>query len=488
MSVLKSILKSADMCRWDHKVRDYLESVGSTNHIDRSSLSGKMPEGELEILGKESAAEITKEKSFKESVSELETVFSGEFETGKRTEVKEAFELVERSVGDANNTQVRLKEKENLDLTCTSGDSSGMKCEGGAYGREESVEKTGGDEEGSEAATHKEVESGPTLAGLMPGATANSESELLNQKMCENSSVTVREDRAVGSGTTSPQNTGNPSDISPLETAVSESTSPQNTGNPSDISPLETAVSESTSPQNTGNPSDISPLQTAVSESTSPQNTRNPSDISPLQTALSESTSPQNTGNPNDISPLEIALSESTSLQNTGNPSDISPLETTLSESTLPQNTGNLSDISPLQTALSESTSLQNTGNPNDGSTAQSAPSECLNPVKDIQAERKLASALRLACKALPWQRILELASPSVTSLQLMRSLPSKESNLGSLMRGLVNLRELDLSGNQLGPQGFRVICLAVSRNSSLRSLNLANNQGDTDSSVSMAL
>ena len=381
-----------------------------------------MPEGDLEILGKESAAEITKEKSFKESVSELETVVSDEFEAGKRTEVKEAFDLVERSVGDANNTQVRLKEKENLDLTCTSGDSSGMKCEGGANGREESVEKTEDDEEGSEAATHKEVESRLTLAGLMPGATVNSESELLNQKMCEDSSVTVREDRAVGSGTTSPQNTGNPSDISPLETAVSESTSPQNTGNPSDISPLETA------------------------------------------------------------------LSESTSLQNTGNPSDISPLETTLSESTSLQNTGNPCDISPLETALNESTSPQNTGNPNDGSTAQSAPSECLNPVKDIQAERKLASALRLACKALPWQRILELASPSVTSLQLMRSLPSKESNLGSLMRGLVNLRELDLSGNQLGPQGFRVICLAVSRNSSLRSLNLANNQGDTDSSVSMAL
>ena len=376
-----------------------------------------MPEGELEILGKESAAEITKEKSFKQSVSELETVFSDEFEAGKRTEVKEAFELVERTVGEANNTEVRLKENENLDLTCTSGDSSGMKCEGGANGREESVEKTGGDEEGSEAVTHKEVESGPTLAGLMPGATANSESELLNQKMCEDFSVTVRGDKS-----TSPQNTGNPSDISPLETALSESTSPQNTGNPSDISPLETALSESTSPQNTGNPSDISPLETALSESTSPQNTGNPSDISPLETALSESTAPQNTGNPND------------------------------------------------------------------GSTAQSAPSECLNPVKDIQAERKLASALRLACKALPWQRILELASPSVTSLQLMRSLPSKESNLGSLMRGLVNLRELDLSGNQLGPQGFRVICLAVSRNSSLRSLNLANNQGDTDSSVSMAL
>ena len=407
--------------------------------MDRSSLPGKMPDGELEILGKESAAEITKEKSFKESVSELETVFSGEFETGKRTEVKEAFELVERSVSHANNTQVRLKEKENLDLTCTSGDSSGMKCEGGAYGREESVEKTEDDEEGSEAATHKEVESRLTLAGLMPGATVNSESELLNQKMCEDFSVTVRGDK---------------------------STSPQNTGNPSDISPLETAVSESTSPQNTGNPSDISPLETALSESTSPQNTGNPSDISPLETTLSESTSPQNTGNPSDISPLETTLSESTSLQNTGNPCDISPLET----------------------ALNESTSPQNTGNPNDGSTAQSAPSECLNPVKDIQAERKLASALRLACKALPWQRILELASPSVTSLQLMRSLPSKESNLGSLMRGLVNLRELDLSGNQLGPQGFRVICLAVSRNSSLRSLNLANNQGDTDSSVSMAL
>ena len=104
-------------------------------------------------------------------------------------------------------------------------------------------------------------------------------------------------------------------------------------------------------------------------------------------------------------------------------------------------------------------------------------------PIRDEKAEVRLATVLRFACQRLPPEHILEFALPGITAVQLrhaVRGLP-----LSKLLTRLTSLQELDLSGNQMGPQAFRVVCLSMRRNSTLKSLNLANNGGDTDSSVS---
>ena len=105
---------------------------------------------------------------------------------------------------------------------------------------------------------------------------------------------------------------------------------------------------------------------------------------------------------------------------------------------------------------------------------------------RDINAENRLILALRLSCKLSPGNLVKALDTASVMSLHLMRSLSPGEVSVTKLLQKLPNLSELDLSGNLLGPQGFRVVCLALCRNKTLMTLNLANNLADTDSSVSI--
>ena len=49
-------------------------------------------------------------------------------------------------------------------------------------------------------------------------------------------------------------------------------------------------------------------------------------------------------------------------------------------------------------------------------------------------------------------------------------------------------LQEVDISGNNIGPQGFRAIILGLCNNSTITSLNISNNMADTDSSVNYDL
>jgi len=42
------------------------------------------------------------------------------------------------------------------------------------------------------------------------------------------------------------------------------------------------------------------------------------------------------------------------------------------------------------------------------------------------------------------------------------------------------------LSFNDMGPQGFRAVCIAMCSNSSILSLSLSDNKADTDSAVSI--
>lgn len=106
-------------------------------------------------------------------------------------------------------------------------------------------------------------------------------------------------------------------------------------------------------------------------------------------------------------------------------------------------------------------------------------------PSRDIEAENRLITALRLSCKLSPGHLVRALDVKGVVSIHLLRSLSPGVVTIAELVHKLVYLTDLDLSGNLLGPQGFRVICLALRTNNTLKCLNLANNLADTDSSVS---
>ena len=106
-------------------------------------------------------------------------------------------------------------------------------------------------------------------------------------------------------------------------------------------------------------------------------------------------------------------------------------------------------------------------------------------PSRDTDAENRLITALRLSCKLSPGNLVKDLDVKGVMSVHLLRSLSPGVVTVAELVHKLLYLTELDLSGNLLGPQGFRVICLALRRNTTLKCLNLANNLADTDSSVS---
>ena len=111
---------------------------------------------------------------------------------------------------------------------------------------------------------------------------------------------------------------------------------------------------------------------------------------------------------------------------------------------------------------------------------------EKILPSRDIDAEHRLTAALRLTCKLYPGHLVRDLDTKGVMALHLMCSLSPGVITVAELVQKLANLTELDLSGNLLGPQGFRVICLSLTRNTTLKVLNLANNLADTDSSVSI--
>lgn len=49
----------------------------------------------------------------------------------------------------------------------------------------------------------------------------------------------------------------------------------------------------------------------------------------------------------------------------------------------------------------------------------------------------------------------------------------------------MITLQELDLGKNEMGPQAFRVIMMALSANTSIKSAVLSNNKTDTDTAVS---
>ncbi|XP_071098335.1 uncharacterized protein [Haliotis cracherodii] len=97
------------------------------------------------------------------------------------------------------------------------------------------------------------------------------------------------------------------------------------------------------------------------------------------------------------------------------------------------------------------------------------------------ESQRRFDATLQCCCLLLTPDSVMNAVDKNVTRLQLHNALPSTHS-VFHLVKKLQNLRVLDLSGNNLGPQGFRSVCLAMCSNTSVIRLNLADNRCDTDS------
>ncbi|OWF49630.1 uncharacterized protein LOC110451468 [Mizuhopecten yessoensis] len=97
--------------------------------------------------------------------------------------------------------------------------------------------------------------------------------------------------------------------------------------------------------------------------------------------------------------------------------------------------------------------------------------------------QRNFDDALSSACLLIKPDSLLKnLNVQNVTKLLLQRSLPSN-FKLHDLLTKLTHVQELDLSYNNMGPQAFRSVCLAMCNNTTILSLNLSDNKTDTDTS-----
>ncbi|XP_070178677.1 uncharacterized protein [Littorina saxatilis] len=99
--------------------------------------------------------------------------------------------------------------------------------------------------------------------------------------------------------------------------------------------------------------------------------------------------------------------------------------------------------------------------------------------------QRKFDTVLRATNQLVNENSLMAAANKNVTKLALKRVLPDHIS-LSCLMSKLENLQVLDLSANQLGPQGIRTLCLALPPSSSVASLSIADNKTDTDTAESI--
>ncbi|XP_052803318.1 uncharacterized protein LOC128233605 [Mya arenaria] len=92
----------------------------------------------------------------------------------------------------------------------------------------------------------------------------------------------------------------------------------------------------------------------------------------------------------------------------------------------------------------------------------------------------KFDCALKSACLLMKPESVYKHVTRNVTKLHLPRALP-RHFDLMTLLNKFENLKDLDLSFNQMGPQCLRALCLAMCYNTSILSLNLADNKSDTD-------
>nr|XP_022345878.1 uncharacterized protein LOC111138293 [Crassostrea virginica]XP_022345879.1 uncharacterized protein LOC111138293 [Crassostrea virginica] len=123
---------------------------------------------------------------------------------------------------------------------------------------------------------------------------------------------------------------------------------------------------------------------------------------------------------------------------------------------------------------------------PKASNTADSSETDRVIP--ELSRDQQLFDdAISSACQLVRSQSLIKLVTPNVTSLCLQRALPQGFS-LYDLLLKMTSLQDLDLSHNDIGPQGFRSICLAMCMNTSIVCLNLSDSKTDTDSAECLGL
>ncbi|XP_056005420.1 uncharacterized protein LOC125659591 isoform X2 [Ostrea edulis] len=116
------------------------------------------------------------------------------------------------------------------------------------------------------------------------------------------------------------------------------------------------------------------------------------------------------------------------------------------------------------------------------------APGTTERLIPEVHKDQQLFDdAISSACLLIKSQSLMKLVTQNVTTLRLQRALPQGIS-LYDLLTKMTNLQDLDLSHNDMGPQAFRSICLAMCTNTSILCLNLSDNKTDTNSAECLGL
>ncbi|KAK3094982.1 hypothetical protein FSP39_008700 [Pinctada imbricata] len=99
----------------------------------------------------------------------------------------------------------------------------------------------------------------------------------------------------------------------------------------------------------------------------------------------------------------------------------------------------------------------------------------------DPEDQRRFDDAVSAACLLIKPESLLKCITKNVTKLELRRALP-RNIDLYGILSKLTMIQEIDISNNNIGPEGFRSVCMAMCSNINILSLNLADNKADTDS------
>ncbi|XP_077996942.1 uncharacterized protein LOC144450225 [Glandiceps talaboti] len=98
------------------------------------------------------------------------------------------------------------------------------------------------------------------------------------------------------------------------------------------------------------------------------------------------------------------------------------------------------------------------------------------------QSQEEFMNAMRAMCGLVNTDQLYAYCKPGVYSLHLERIPLNPDFSMTTLVSRMENITELDVSGNRLGPQGFRAVILSLVYNHTISTLNISNNQADTDS------
>ncbi|XP_076439016.1 uncharacterized protein LOC143277925 [Babylonia areolata] len=104
---------------------------------------------------------------------------------------------------------------------------------------------------------------------------------------------------------------------------------------------------------------------------------------------------------------------------------------------------------------------------------------------EESQQQSLLDTSLRTTNALVRQDGLMKAVGKDVAKLTLRRALP-RHISLRSLVTSMQNLEVLDVSDQELGPQGVRLLCLGLTPSCPLVSLSLAGNKTDTDTADSV--